>query len=436
MAANHWRLAVDTHNANHPEADHDCADLSQVDPRRYPKTDGLWASPSCTNHSVARGKTADPEDVDAERSRATMWDVQRFAEQHRYRLVFVENVVEVRKWAGFRGWRVSMEDTGYCLHEVFLNSAHASIGGDAANQWRDRWYCIGHPKGTPCPDTETITSPQGFCGHCEKQTAARQSWKNQQKQAGKYRAQYVYRCRECSNVMEPFVRPAADIIDWSLPATRIGDREALGMKALADKTMARIRMGLDKLGAALIPVEGRDGKMPFGLDAPMRTVTTRAETGLLVPAGGTWNDTAVSANQPMRTVTTRETTALAFIAELRGGGSTTRPVGDPLATVTASGNHHGLVVPYRSSSIPRGAGEPLPTVTTVDSAGLIPEPAYRAEDCSFRMLQPEEYAAAMAFPSHYLWQGSKRDRVRLAGNAVTPPAARDIVAAGIRSIDG
>ncbi len=26
------------------------------------------------------------------------------------------------------------------------------------------------------------------------------------------------------------------------------------------------------------------------------------------------------------------------------------------------------------------------------------------------------------------WQGTKRERVRLAGNAVTPPAARDLVA--------
>lgn len=34
-----------------------------------------------------------------------------------------------------------------------------------------------------------------------------------------------------------------------------------------------------------------------------------------------------------------------FIAELRGGGSTARPVENPLATVTASGFHHGLVVP-------------------------------------------------------------------------------------------
>ena len=56
LAANHWRLAVDTHNTNHPTTDHDCADLSQVDPRRYPRTDLLWASPECTNHSQAKGR--------------------------------------------------------------------------------------------------------------------------------------------------------------------------------------------------------------------------------------------------------------------------------------------------------------------------------------------------------------------------------------------
>lgn len=398
MAANHWRLAVNTHNANHQEADHDCADLSQVDPRRYPTTDGLWASPSCTKHSIARGKTADPEDIDSERSRATMWDVQRFAEYHRYRLIFVENVVEVRAWSGFRGWRISMQDTGYCLHEIFLNSAHVGV-----NQWRDRWYCIAHPKGTTCPDTDEITSPVGYCQNCDKLTRSRQVWKDESKRAGKYRAQYIYECRGCGQKVEPLVRPAADIIDWSLPAVRIGDRA----KPLADKTMARIRIGLERFGAALVPVEGRDRKYPSPVDVPLRTVTTRAETGLLVPGGGTWNKSAVLTNRPMRTVTTRETTGLAFIAELRGGGSTARRVSEPLATVTASGNHHGLVLPERP---------------------------YRVDDCSFRMLQPQEYAAAMAFPDTYIWQGSKRNRVRMAGNAVTPPAARDIVACGMRSL--
>ncbi|MFE0653480.1 DNA cytosine methyltransferase [Streptomyces sp. NPDC059534] len=122
MAANHWPLAVDVHNDNHPDADHDCADISQVDPRRFPKTMMIWASPSCTKNSVAR-REGRPEDIAGERSRATMWDVQRFAEHHRYRFGFVENVCEVRKWVGFRAWKISLENLGSCLHAVFLNAA-------------------------------------------------------------------------------------------------------------------------------------------------------------------------------------------------------------------------------------------------------------------------------------------------------------------------
>ncbi|MDO5498642.1 MAG: DNA cytosine methyltransferase [Propionibacteriaceae bacterium] len=50
------------------------------------------------------------------------------------------------------------------------------------------------------------------------------------------------------------------------------------------------------------------------------------------------------------------------------------------------------------------------------------------------MLEPSEIAAGMAFPSDYLWQGTRRERVRMAGNAVTPPAARDLIAAIVASL--
>lgn len=111
MGANHWALAVDTHQSNFPHADHDTADISQVEPRRYPRTDVLWASPECTNHSQARGHKrrqagqsalfGDVPDPAAERSRATMWDVVRFAEIHRYSAIIVENVVDAAAWELF-----------------------------------------------------------------------------------------------------------------------------------------------------------------------------------------------------------------------------------------------------------------------------------------------------------------------------------------------
>src|ERR1041385_8192388 len=55
MAINHWELAVETHNTNFPETDHDCCDVSATDPRRYPSTDILITSPECTTHSPAGG---------------------------------------------------------------------------------------------------------------------------------------------------------------------------------------------------------------------------------------------------------------------------------------------------------------------------------------------------------------------------------------------
>lgn len=56
LAMNHWKLAIETHNTNFPNVDHDCTDISAVDPRRYPSTDILITSPECTNHSLAKGK--------------------------------------------------------------------------------------------------------------------------------------------------------------------------------------------------------------------------------------------------------------------------------------------------------------------------------------------------------------------------------------------
>ena len=121
LAANHWKLAVESHAENFPHADHLVADISQVDPRRVPKTDLLWASPECTNHSQAKGvkrysqpdlfgETLPSEAV--ERSRATMWDVPRFAEQHAYSAIVVENVVDAAKWVMWDAWLMAMTSLG------------------------------------------------------------------------------------------------------------------------------------------------------------------------------------------------------------------------------------------------------------------------------------------------------------------------------------
>lgn len=197
MAMNHWPLAVETHNTNFPETDHDCADISGSDPRRYPSTDLLICSPECTNHSLSKGKKRknlgqldlfNPQVIDPaeERSRATMWDVVRFAEYHQYNLIIVENVVEVRYWTLFDAWLKAMAALGYEHEEVYFNSMFAP----PTPQSRDRIYIVFWKRGNRKPDLSFTPS-----AHCAEHgdIQAIQSWKDPYKRWGRYgkRNQYV-----------------------------------------------------------------------------------------------------------------------------------------------------------------------------------------------------------------------------------------------------
>ena len=550
IAANHWQLACDVHNANHPDTDHAAVDLHKENPAFFPKTDILWASPECTKWSQASGKARpaieeglfeDPEsDEAAVRSRLLMFDVLRFAEHHRYRVMIVENVVDIATQAKYAlawgEWRRQLTNLGYRFRVVSLNSMHAQKYGAPAPQSRDRIYIVAWLDGTPAPDLESILRPRAYCPKCDAIIESQQSWKNG-RTVGRYRQTYVYVHGACGTVVEPGWLPAASIIDWSISGERIGDRK----QPLTAKTLDRIAAGiarywspfhLEAAGntydaaaathpqhgdpdgyyrawpmdeplkslhttqskALAIPVEGRDGKVALPMDLPMRTQTTRAETAMVVPSGGTWNEDAIPADHPLRTLTTRDSYGVArlpFVAELRGGSSDARQITEPLATFCASGNHHALVAPYYTSGSGetcRSSDEPLGALTTKDRYALVhrnngggaemttPVQEYlrtlttaghqsviqagprggrpqvspadlrearaMVEDCYFRMFQPHEVAAGMAFPDTYDWHPDKekkvsnRDLVKMAGNAVTPPASRDIMGAVVESWDG
>ncbi len=446
LAANHSRHAINTHQANHPNTRHDCADLSQVDPRRYPRTDIAWFSPECTNHSGAKGVARnhgewddglfapDGTDEAAIRSRATMWDVPRFAEAHQYRLIIVENVVESRWWgpkhrrgAIYDSWLYTMKyGLGYAHKTVYLNSMFAQATGDGAAQNRDRKFDLFWPEGERAPDFDKWLRPYAVCPQ-HGRIRAIQAWKTTKTCTptnpwGRYgdNRQYVWRCPqvECRNtVVKPTVRAAHEIIDWSLPAVAIKNRADAGLDPLVPATIRRIRAGFEQFSRPyLVPVEGREGKNPFPVDGPMRTCSTRNETALAVSP---------------------------YMVELRGGSSSHRSLTEPTATVCAGGNHlflaaPDMVLPYYSTSNARLASDPLPTVTTVEgAAALAGGLAESYEDMLFRMLEPPEYQAAMEFPPEYiLTPRDKRTKVKLLGNAVTPNCSRDLVAMGVESITG
>ncbi len=414
MAANHWPKAIEVHQTNFPDAGHDCADISQVDPRRYPRTDILLASPECTNHSSAKGvsrKRQDPTlfdspDLAAERSRATMWDVHRFVEHHRYDAVVVENVVDAAGWVYWRSWWQAWSDAGYDARVLSINSAHTG----AVHQWRDRIYVVAVRRGLA---VDLEVRPPSWCPSCERVVAGRQCFKRPDRIVGRWRQQYVYRCPDCAGVVDPPAPPAHEIIDWSIEGTRIGDRP----RPLAEATRRRIRLGLEKYGHHLVQVahQGSDRCRVRPLTDPHPTVTaSRDHQALVVPFrrnGHTHPD-----DQPVGTVTAGGHHHGLLMAPQSGGEA--KPDTRPAPTVVAKAGP--LLVTYNRTGDARPVTEPASTVTTHDRHALV-EPAIDLDDCLFRMLEPHESGRAMAFPDTYVVDGTKTDRQRLYGNAVTPP---------------
>ncbi|GAB6903034.1 DNA cytosine methyltransferase [Kineosporia succinea] len=338
LAANHNEQAIATHSANFPDVEHFRGDIKDLDVAGHPYAEIFWASPECTNWSVAKGKKVDYDgsnaqlglfgDVEIEddvmRSRALMQDVIRYLEgmdlrQQPVLAGVVENVTDIRKWEHWHAWRSRIEKIGYRTRLIALNSMHAeSTRAPRAPQSRDRLYlAYWHTKIGRDPDWDRWLRPSAHCPTCDRDIAAVQSWKKPGVDMGRYRSQYVYRCPTTScrgQVVEPVFVPAAAAIDWTLPGTRIGDRA----KPLADKTLARIRAGIEKYARPVVVRNNsvRAGESAAHLSVPvqraMGALTTAGHQSIavppmLVPAGGTWNETGQPVSLPMRARTTRET---------------------------------------------------------------------------------------------------------------------------------
>ena len=555
LAMNHWARAVETYNTNNPDTECHHADVSAQDPRRFPSTDLLITSPECTTHSPAGGnRRSKPQpdlfvphvdDPAMVRSRATMWDVPRFAEYHEYNLIIVENVVEVTRWPLFHTWLQAMLVLGYHHKIVSHNSMHSH----PTPQSRDRVYIAFWKKGNRAPDFDI--RPKAPCPKCERVVDARQTWKNG-RTVGKYKTQYIFTCPDCRTTVVPFYYAALNAIDFSLAAERIGDR----VRPLKERTLERIRYGLEKYGNRHLLVRTVHGERMMcrvrGADDPFGTQPATSITGLVSPfvvacandgpagprvkgldetvnaiqAGGNNHalvspflvDVAFQAERsrgvidPMFSQTARQSVALvspAFLAVLRTHNRA-KPLDAPMDAICTGGGHHMLTVPpfitpiqgaagrargfddalpaqmaecghdwivqgaaqisMRDANAMRVAGldgelmaqgcgpqqaivgrvpfivsyysgggqdspadESMPTQDTRDRHGVV-SPAINVDDCYFRMLQPHEIGAAMAFPTDYVVTGNKHDRVKQYGNAVTPPVMDELVRRAVASL--
>jgi DNA (cytosine-5)-methyltransferase 1 len=368
IAVNHWDIAISTHTANHPEADHLCTDLNSVDPRKIVpggRLDLLIASPECTHHSIARGGKPIND-----QSRASAWRITEWASQITIDHILIENVKEFRGWGplGSNGRPLkrrkgetylaflnSLRSLGYAVEDRVLNAADF---GDPTS--RERLFIQAKRGRSP------IVWPEKTHAHPAK-TVPNGTLFNTRK------------------TLKPY-RTAREIIDWSISGESIYTRK----RPLKPNTLARIYKGLQKF-AGVPFVFGAGGSeysgKPTSVNRPIGTLTTDPHKAVIQPFlvkfyGG---HDGQSIDEPLPTVTAHyEHYGLCqpFIIVLRNNMDA-RSVDDPLATIAAGGTHQGLCQPflvrYNGSHEGRNDGdgrvesvdEPVSTLDTSNRLGVV-----------------------------------------------------------------
>ena len=464
-AANHWKPATDTYAANFPNTDVYRGDLRTANLAQFPYVELHLDAPECTKWSQSRGKKRDyamdptlfddPSlDVDEEttRSRMLMQQVPAYLEYVRDRYGkpvlagITENVVDVYSWTEWSQWVGRFKKMGYHTRLIALNSAHAQPIRTSSRppQSRDRLYfAYWHESIGREPDWDKWLRPAAWCDTCDKEISAVQVFKKPGQVMGKYgignNGQYVYRCPHlsCRNqIVEPYFLPAGAIIDW----TDLGRPVSEGK--LADATRARILAGVNKFAQEPIiwahaghTFERRPGVRTWSMSRVLPAQTASATMSMAVPLDPAF----IMRNNTERT----------------SPGHMSTSVGEPLRTLTTKGaqtlvtwqeeaaRQLALLVPYYKSGVARPVSWPTGALSTKDRYGLaVTELAaeYGEADLDrilYRMLKIEEIAAAMAFePGYILVAPRHQDKVKLLGNAITPPVIERIASALVECIRG
>jgi DNA (cytosine-5)-methyltransferase 1 len=322
VAINHWPVAVETHQRNHPEARHYCQDVQLAKPAELVpegKLDLLMASPTCTYHSRARGGKPIND-----QQRMDPWAIIHWCTELRVKRLIVENVPEFQMWGPlnlktglpikrrqgeyFLAWINALRGAGFKVEWKVLNAANF---GDATT--RERFFLMARSDGKRITWPTPTHSRKGSDG-ADLLGHATERW-----------------------------RAARDIIDWSIAGKSIFDRK----RPLSPKTLARIYAGAVKF------------KWPDPFLVILRNHMDAQSVDGPVPAicaGGMH----IGLAEPI-------------VFQMNQGGDRKRDIRSdaaPLWTVTATGTDLGLAEPVAftlsnsSNGAARSVDDPLMTITT------------------------------------------------------------------------
>lgn len=431
IAINHDPAAIEMHKLNHPDTEHYCESVWDVDPKeacRGRRVGLAWFSPDCKHFSKAKGGKPVDKNI-----RGLAWIAVKWAIAVKPRVIMLENVEEFRTWGPldahgypdtnrkgeiFDSFIKALESLGY---EVQFKELRACDYG--APTIRKRFFMIARCDGRQINWPEpTHGDPQSL----EVQLGRKIPW-----------------------------RTTSEIIDWRIGTPSIFDRK----RPLAENTLKRIARGIQKFVVENPnPFIVRIGQTGFGkdrlqykLDTPLTTITTKAEHCLVTPfLAQYYTETSIrevrgqSLTEPIYTIPTANRFGLvtAYVAQ-HYKNSIGHEIDQPLnaiTTVNKASLVQAFLIKYYGSDIGQNLEQPLHTITTKDRFGLVTllGNQYQIVDIGMRMLQPHELYAAQGFPENYLIDkyadGSripKAEQVKRVGNSVSPYLPEALVRANL-----
>lgn len=437
---NHWKTAIETIRANHPEIVPDfqkaCAPIESVLPDEiFPvdptRIDVLWASPSCTHHSVAAGGKPRSNQL-----RCQPEYLLPYLRLTRCRRMFVENVKELRDWGPLLD-----KDTTYKGRLYKAGTADPRRKGAFFNPWYREIKASGYRvemEVLNAADYGAATSRERLIVQAVRKSAGgRIIWPEPTHTRGLGLLAGSYR---------PW-RSAAEIIDWTIDGKSIFNRK----KPLCENTLRRIEAGIRKYWGAwaepfLIVLRGTSehaiNSTAIPLSAPLPTLTAGGEHVALIRPFLCRNNTERNGqsariheiDKPIPVIDTGNRYSVIrplFIPQHSAG--TVKQVSCPLSTIatTASiGVVEPFIVKYYSQGEAVPVTIPLHTITTKDRFGVVegriltlPDGSSYQLDITHRMLTVRELAAATSFPENYVFCGGDTAAKKQIGNAVPPVLA-------------
>lgn len=376
IAINHDPEAIAMHRINHPHTKHLCESVWDIDPIDVTKNQpvGLvWLSPDCKHFSKAKGSV--PVD---KRIRGLAWVALRWAAKCRPRIIMLENVEEFKTWGPigedgkpckdrkgqtFKSFLRALRRQGYAVEYKELRAC--DYGTPTI---RKRFFLIARRDGLP------ISWP--VATHGDPKASAVKKGK-----------------------LLPW-RTAAECIDWSIPTPSIFEtseqiKEKHGIRAvrpLSDNTCKRIAAGLMRYvveNPSPFIVKANHTASYYNcfrgqqLSEPLQTVTQVPGFALISPVITKHRNTNIghSLYEPLHTVTAggNHFGLVAPVLTECANTSSPRcmPANEPLRTICAQikGGHHALIAPFIAKNYTGVIGsditEPLHTVTATDHNSLV-----------------------------------------------------------------